>query len=248
MTHPLDQHQAAYRPDFPYYEENRLSHAAYGERLVRTIAELGARKVLSLGVGHSEVASRILACLRAGQIEGYTVVEGSPAILQAFATRVTPLPSGLELIEGWFETFTHPGRFDLIEAGFVLEHVEDPAFLLERLHGFLAPHGRLIVAVPNARSLHRLLGHLAGLLPDMYALSEADRLLGHRRYFDQARLLSLLETCGYRVLRVEGILLKPFTTAQLTRLDLPAPVWDALVKVATDYPDIAHAICVEVSG
>lgn len=53
--------------------------------------------------------------------------------------------------------------------------------------------------------------------------------------------------CGYRVLRTWGILLKPLTTAQLAQLQLPERVWSAMVAVARDYPDIAHAVCVEAA-
>lgn len=183
MNQTLDQHQPAYTPDFPYYAENRLTHQAYGEDIVQAIRKTGARSVLSLGVGHSEVAQRILSELTHGALEHYCIVEGSPRILADFRTAHEPLPSGLELVEGFFETFEHPGRFDLIEAGFVLEHVDDPARVLRRMQGLLSDQGRMLIAVPNARSLHRLLGHLAGFLPDLYALSDADHALGHQRYF-----------------------------------------------------------------
>ncbi len=247
MPDALDRHRCAYTAAFPYYEENRLAHQAYGEDIARAIGVHQARHVLSLGVGHSEVARRILAEFNSGRIDQYCIVEGSGAILDAFRHAHAPLPPGLDLREDYFETFTHPDRFDLIEAGFVLEHIDDPAFVLRRMKDFLAEGGRLIAAVPNARSLHRLLGHMAGLLPDLYALSPADHELGHKRYFDRESLTRLVEGCGYRVERVWGILLKPFTTAQLSKLELSPAVWGALTRVAANYPDIAHAVCIEAA-
>lgn len=247
MQNALDTHLPAYTAAFPYYEENRRAHRAYGEDLVAAIRAHGARRILSLGVGHSEVARCILAELRLGRIERYCIVEGSAAILDEFRRTHAPLPEGLELWHEYFETFAYPERIDLIEAGFILEHVEDPALVLGRLKDFLAPQGRILAAVPNARSLHRLLGHMAGLLPDLYALSQADLELGHKRYFDRERLIRLAEECGYQVIRTWGILLKPFTTAQLAMLDLSPAIWDALTRVARDYPDIAHAVCIEMA-
>ena len=44
----------------------------------------------------------------------------------------------------------------------------------------------LAIVVPNARSLHRLIGERAGLIDDLYRLSEHDLAVGHRRYFDRA--------------------------------------------------------------
>ena len=77
-----------------------------------------------------------------------------------------------------------------------------------RYAGFLAPGGVAAIAVPNARSLHRLVGQRAGLLDDLYRLSEHDLALGHRRYFDRERLVALVEGAGLRVAGCEGILLK----------------------------------------
>lgn len=244
-SHPLDTHKQSYTTNFPHYEENRMTHAAYGERVARLIRGHGLSSALSLGIGHTEVAQRILSLLQAGPLNRYTIVEGAPEILADFQASLDPPPGGLELIEGMFETFTYPDRFQLIEAGFVLEHVDDPALVLTRLHDFLTPGGRIAIAVPNARSLHRLIGHMADLLADVYALSPADLALGHRRYFDLASLAELVRDCGYEITRTEGMLLKPFTTAQLDSLNLTPAVWDALLRAAAPYPDISNAIYLE---
>jgi SAM-dependent methyltransferase len=241
----LDSHRASYTAEFPYYEENYLTHVAYAGRIAKMLCAIGAKSMLSLGIGHRVVAQRILDLLSAGALEKYVIIEGSPAIIAAFRSELGSLPRGLELIEGYFETFEYPYRFDLIEAGFVLEHVDDPALVLSRLRDFMVPGGRILIAVPNARSLHRVLGNMARLLPDLYALSQADLALGHQRYFDLASLTDLVHTCGYEVIRAEGLLLKPFTTAQLKSLNLTPAVWDALLEVAADYPEIAHAIYLE---
>jgi SAM-dependent methyltransferase len=45
-----------------------------------------------------------------------------------------------------------PGSFDVIVMNHVLEHIEEPAGLLERLRGLLGPHGKLVIEVPNVRS------------------------------------------------------------------------------------------------
>lgn len=91
------------------------------------------------------------------------IVDGAPQIIKSFCSSLEVIPQGLELIEGWFETFKYPIRFEVIEAGFILEHVDDPRLVLTRLHQFLEPNGRIFIAVPNARSLHRLLGREANL-------------------------------------------------------------------------------------
>ena len=126
--------------------------------------------------------------------------------------------------------------------GFVLEHVDNPAEILAHFRQFLTPNGSLFVAVPNAESMNRRLGHLAGLLPDMHALSENDVLLGHKRFYNVDSLRTELRTAGYEVERVEGIYLKPITTRQLVSLNLDANIIDALCKLGLDYPELSCGI------
>jgi hypothetical protein len=82
----------------------------------------------------------------------------------------------------------------------------------------------------------------------MYALSPADIALGHKRYFDVDSLAALVREAGYRVEKTEGMLLKPFTTGQLARLDLSPAIWRAMQTVAVDYPAISNAICMEATA
>lgn len=210
--------------------------------------ERGARQILSLGIGHTEVARPLLELLRKGQIDRYVIVDAAPAIVASFREQMAPLPAGLQLVEAFFEEVAESlGLFDAIEAGFILEHVDDPSLVLRRMRRFIAPAGRMFVAVPNARSLHRLLGHEAGLLDDVFTLSDADRALGHQRYFDVESLSALAEQNGWRVDAQAGLLLKPFTTGQLATLDLSPAVWRALQALAAPYPEISNAFCMELS-
>jgi 2-polyprenyl-3-methyl-5-hydroxy-6-metoxy-1,4-benzoquinol methylase len=232
-----------YGADFPYHDENLVMLDWYASRLERTLRERRARRVLSLGIGH-QVVSRRLSALLGSVVESFTIVEGSQARIDELAASGVLAP-GVDVVHGYFEDFRPEAALDAVEMGFVLEHVADPASLLARYAGFLAPEGVLAIAVPNARSLHRLIGERAGLIDDLYRLSEHDLAVGHRRYFDRAGLLGLIAGAGLRVTACEGILLKPLTTAQLKRLALDARVMRALCEVGQGYPDIANALYVE---
>jgi SAM-dependent methyltransferase len=232
-----------YRSDFPYHDENQLMLAWYAERLAGSLQRRGARRVLSLGIGHTVVSRRLLGLAARGDF-AYSVVEGSAERIAELRAAVA-LPPGAQVVQGYFEDFVPSAPVDAIEMGFVLEHVQDPEALVARYRDFLVKDGLLAIAVPNARSLHRLAGARAGLLDDLYRLSEHDLALGHRRYFDKDSLLRLVAGAGLRVLACEGILLKCLTTAQLASLKLEPRVMQAFCELGAGYPEIANAIYLE---
>lgn len=232
-----------YGTDFPYHDENLLMLGRYARRLEATLLARGARHLLSLGIGHQVVSRRLGGLLGRG-VDSYTIVEGSAVRIDELG-RSGSLPDGVAVVRALFEEYEPPRSVDAVEMGFVLEHVESPEAVLARYAGFLSPGGLLAIAVPNARSLHRLVGQRAGLLEDLYRLSPHDLALGHRRYFDLRSLRRLVEGAGLRVGACEGILLKPLTTAQLARLSLDPRVLKAFCDLGADYPDIANALYLE---
>lgn len=96
------------------------------------------------------------------------------------------------LIEGNAEELHLLGLapFDLIVAGEVVEHLDNPGRFLDSARSVLAPGGRLLVSVPNAFCVRRLLRIPFGLEkvhPD------------HVAYYSQATLAELLRRHGYDV-------------------------------------------------
>lgn len=239
MSADLDRFSAAYEEDFAYSFDNRIILNWYPGRII-AVSDPGAR-VLELGIGHGYSCNRF-----AEHFAAYEVVDGSPAIIERFRSTYPDSPAVLH--EAYFEEFTPDAPIDLIVMGFVLEHVADPAAILTRYRGFLAPGGRIAVAVPNAQSLHRRFGHAAGLLPDMTALGEADHALGHLRAFTLDSLTTQIREAGYNVLRSEGIFLKPLTTGQLQQLDLGPEILEAMCTVGIDYPELSTALLVEAQA
>jgi SAM-dependent methyltransferase len=239
----LDQYVGAYHGDFPFADENLRMLQSYAAYFVNGIGARGSCDVLSLGIGYQVVSQAIVRQI-GSRLASYTIVEGSKAVIDEF-TAQWPLERKPELVEGYFETFEPGTSFDAIEMGFVLEHVDDPALIVGRFKRFLKPDGFIGMAVPNARSLHRLIGHEAGLLEDVYRLSAEDRQLGHKRYFDLDSFKVLVESQGLTIRRARGIMMKPVTTGQLRALKLSAAVTQALYEVADDLPAISNALYIE---
>lgn len=240
MQNALDQHVTAYQGDNnPYDFDNHILLKWYPER-VRKYSE-GARSLLELGLGHG-----ITATAFGRHFQRHVVIDASPAVIANFRRNYPE--SRAEIVESYFESFEADELFDVIVFGFILEHVDDPVQVLGHFRRFLAPGGRMFVAVPNAEVLNRRLGHLAGMLPDITELSDHDRLLGHKRYYTVRTLREDLERAGYRIERLEGIYLKPLTTSQMLSHNFDQRVIDALCTVAIDYPELSCGLLAEVAA
>ena len=244
-TEDLDDYKDAYGDDFKFTDENLGMLGAYADRMCRQLTRTGPIRLLSLGIGHN-IVSRTIQQALGDKLKEYVIVEGSEVMISRYK-EAESLPANVNVVQSWFEEYTPSEKFDVIEMGFVLEHVDDPAQIVGRFKNFLKPGGTLFMAVPNARSLHRLIGHNAGLLDNLYRLSEHDLQLGHKRYFDCESFTQLALNNGLKVVSVEGLFLKPVTTSQLTSLNLPDQVWQALYSGGAEFPAISNAILIEAT-
>ena len=239
MSNLLDKHLAAYQGGNLYDFDNEILLTWYPQRVLHHAG--AARSLLELGLGHGYTTD-----IFSQRFERHIVLEGSPAVIDNFRNNYPNCAA--EIVETWFENFATDERFDLIVMGFILEHVDDPMLILKHFRQFLAPGGRMFLAVPNAEVLNRRLGQLAGLLEDVTSLSSNDHLLGHKRFYTAATLSADIAQAGCGVDRLEGIYLKPFTTQQIASLQLEKKVIDALCKVGINYPELSCALLAEISS
>jgi 2-polyprenyl-3-methyl-5-hydroxy-6-metoxy-1,4-benzoquinol methylase len=171
-----------------------------------------------------------------------TLVEGSSVFCESLRARFPRARVEHSLFEEWRPT----RRFANIILGHVLEHVEDPVATLRSVGNWLAPGGRVLAAVPNARSLHRQAAVIMGLLSEESQLNDMDRHHGHRRVFDPESFRATFVKAGLRVETFGGYWLKPLSNAQLESQWTPVMV-DAFMQLGERYPDIAAEVYVVAS-
>lgn len=125
-----------------------------------------------------------------------------------------------------------------------IEHVKNPGNILKKMADSLKKTaGRLHLVTVNALSLNRRIGVFMGLLGDPHELSDRDIKFGHFKIYDKAQLINLLEQNGYRILRCEGIMLKPLPNSKMYELYKENPkLIDALGLMGKELPDY----CTEV--
>ncbi len=237
MNNKLDTHVGAYKGANQYDFDNEILLNWYPKRVIELVDSTDS--ILELGIGHG-FTSKIFS----EKFSNHTVLEGSEAVINNFKQRFPNLQTDIVLT--YFENFETDKKFDVIIMGFILEHVDEPSRIISQFKKFLKPSGKLYVAVPNAETLNRRVGNIAGLLPDVELLSDYDHLLGHKRYYTLASLTSEVEAAGYKINKIEGIYLKPLTTSQMVSLELSPQVIDAFCKVGIDYPELSCGILAEL--
>ena len=237
MKNTLDNYVRAYEGELQYDFDNEILLNCYPQRVLEHTK--GANSLLELGLGHGYTTS-----IFARHFNKHIVLEGSEAVIENFKKKYSVCP--VKIIKTYFEEFASEDKFDVIVMGFILEHVDNPVQILEHYRKFIAPGGKLYVAVPNAEVLNRRLGHLAGLLPDMQELSENDHILGHQRYYTVESLTQDIKKAGFEIEIIEGIYLKPFTTSQIISLNFDKKIIDALCMVGINYPELSCGILAEL--
>lgn len=236
----LDNSVSVYNKKFIYDYDNEIMLNYYPKRVAE---KLVTGSFLELGLGHGYTINEFLK-----HVKGYTVLEGSRAIIDNFKIKQSELYRKVDVIETYFETFETNKKYDNIVMGFILEHVDNPREILEKYKNMLTAKGKIFIAVPNAESLHRQIGLHAGYMDDLKSLSKYDILQGHKRYYDKNSLLNLAKESQLRVLSIEGIFLKPLTTSQLKSLDLAEEIICGMLEMGKKYPELSNGILMELAA
>lgn len=149
-------------------------------------------------------------------------------------------------IHSMFETLDLNLKFDTIILGHVLEHVQNPILVLRHIKQYLSVDGIILIDVPNAESIHRLVGVEMGLIDNVHILNKADLSIGHRRVYDLALLKKDVQQAGLKIKKEGGLFLKFLSNSQITRLlekkIINQNTVNALVILGEKYPNLAAEI------
>jgi 2-polyprenyl-3-methyl-5-hydroxy-6-metoxy-1,4-benzoquinol methylase len=146
--------------------------------LLRLVAESGADSLVDLGCGNGqllrEVAARhprmALAGLDLSAAQVAANRQRHPEIDWAACDLARPLPADSDLA----------GRFGVVIAAEIIEHVAEPEALLANALRLARPGGQLLLSTQSG------------------PVRETERRVGHVRHYTAAEMSALLEACGWR--------------------------------------------------
>jgi len=110
-------------------------------------------------------------------------------------------------------------QFDVCIVSSLLHEVKNPVDLLKTCRTLLVDSGKILINVPNANSLHRLIGVAKGILLTVHERSATQvKMQQFQTVFDVDSLGALLMNSGYEVTKIFTALLKLLPHAKMHQL------------------------------
>jgi 2-polyprenyl-3-methyl-5-hydroxy-6-metoxy-1,4-benzoquinol methylase len=224
-----------------YKKEKSVNYSAYiySYRFKVVKQRMRGPKVLEVGVGHADITN----WLSGDDNFELVSIDGSKTVLEHAFQKISR-PERVNFIHTYFEDFNSDVLFDDILITNSLEHVDNPVELLKHIKKFLAPGGRIHITVPNAMSIHRMLGKEMGMLESETSLNVTDIQVGHQRVYTVNHLKEDVLNAGLEVVDQDGIILKTLSNIQMNELidTCGQKVIDGLFAVGRRLPDLACEI------
>jgi len=230
----LDAADHKYGYDFDFDVMHRFMLEAFEPFLVQGGA-------LELGCLEGRFTRRL-----ASKFSEITCVEASALALESARRNLTDLPS-IEFVQGLFENIDLKERYENIILTHVLEHLDDPVFVLKRINDeWLSDSGRLFVVCPNANAASRQIAVKMGLISHNSAVTPAEQEHGHRITYSLDTLERDLVSAGLKVEYRSGIFFKAlanFQWDQLLQTDIISEAYlEGCYKLGQQYPDLCASI------
>ena len=173
------------------------------------------------GVDEFDEPALELGCYHGAFTQRLTKLYGSVTVVEMsgdFINEAAKAAPGATFIQQAFEDVTlSTNHYDAVFLLHTLEHIEDPDLVLGRIREWLAPNGRLYVAVPNAFAASRQIAAEMGLLDYPWSVTDDELEMGHCRTYDLTYLRRTITQAGLKIVDSGGIMFKPMSNGQMDK-------------------------------
>lgn len=146
-----------------------------------------------------------------------------------------------------FENFKTDNKYDNIFLTHVLEHIDNPIHLLEKIRNeWLSEDGRLFLVCPNANAPSRQIAVRMGLISHNSAVTDAENAHGHNATYSFDTLESVVRDAGLSITQRKGIFFKCLANFQWDQVISQGIVNKDYLSACYDlgeiYPDLCGSI------
>ncbi len=191
-------------------------------RVVRMVGT--DKRVLEMGAGPGSI-TRLLSSVSGCRVTALEIDKEAIEKLGAFCDRVYQADLNQE---NWPSILEGCGKFDVVVAADVLEHVYEPLKVLKGMARFLGEGGHIVISLPHV-------GHSAihaCLMDEDFAYGDYGLLdRTHIRFFGIRNMQKLLEDAGLKAVHAEFVVRQPEHTEFASRWSrLPPAMRDMLAR------------------
>ena len=194
---------------------------------------------LELGSADGIMTERLLP-----EFSSFTVIDGSQLFLDQLNSKIKN--DKLKTVCSLFEEYETEIKYDNIFGTHILEHLTDPVLVLKKAKEWLSDTGKIFIAVPNARSIHRLIGVKMGMLEKPDSLNDQDLKLGHLRVYTPELLKQHITDAGLKIVHFGGLMIKPISNRQIEE-NWSDELVDAFFALGDDMPELCSEIYIVAS-
>ena len=141
----------------------------------------GGSQFIEVGAGNLKLSSELSKYFKRG-----TCLDFAPKVKDIHSTLPRHIKDKLTIVIDDFFTADLPKKVDCIVSCEVMEHIEEDAKLLARMHSLLKKDGQIILSVPAKMKYWTI----------------HDEVVGHVKRYEKKELHELLETANFKDVRI----------------------------------------------
>jgi 2-polyprenyl-3-methyl-5-hydroxy-6-metoxy-1,4-benzoquinol methylase len=221
---------------YAYDFDNLLRH--YMMDTFRPFIKANNGKALEMGCYKGEFTEILTE-----YFENITVLEAASDLIEYTSKRVD---KKVKFICTTFEDYEDTQKYDYIFLMHTLEHLDNPKEILRKISSWLSKNGLLYLVCPNANAPSRQIAVKMGLISSNTAVTESEKIHGHRKTYTLDTLEEETNSTGLKVLQRGGIFFKGLANFQFDKLlnsDIISRGYlDGCYKLGMLYPDLCASI------
>lgn len=195
--------------------------------------------LLELGSSKGDFTKRFLP-----YFNDITCVEASDEAIKIAQSKID---QKVKYVNSMFEEVNLSIKYDNIVLTHVLEHLDDPVYVLKRINDeWLSENGRFFLVCPNANAPSRQIAVKMGLISHNSAVTTAEKEHGHNITYTLDTLERDVKAAGFKVVYRTGIFFKAMANFQWDKLlqtDIVSKEYlDGCYELGHHYPDLCSSI------
>lgn len=206
------------------------------KNIMEKIERYNPKSILEVGCGTDSIVKYY------NEYKEVIIVEPSRSFVEILKNELRK-GENIKIINNYIEDckdYLKKYEYDFVIVSSLLHELEDPEKVIRVIYDIISEKTIVYANVPNANSLHRIIGKEMGVISNEYELSENNLKLQQKRVFDVQALQEIFVKNKYDIAESGSFFLKPFTHAQMHRIlsgeIFPEKVIGALYNIAKIFP------------